>query len=247
MEIIKIVENHNLEQLLYEIKSELLLDLYSVDGYVNTEDDQINFYFNNDLTENEIELLDTIINNHVPNSSWDEEHYYRINNSLDDPTSIDYDIIGLHKNRTIVFGELINVKYYQDYDGFTYSGLVIEESRVFIRNSDGVATRRDMNIKWYLNNGDIGLEKNTIKYYSLVEGIDEGVTRRTNIIDNAKVACLLNLGRDYSFDLLTSVKAQIGLFIDGYMTPLTAAIQASTKPYLNQTIKDAVIESLRIS
>lgn len=166
----------------------------------------------------------------------------------EDPTIIDYDILGFHKKRTIVFGELVKVEYFEQYDGNTYSNLIVEETREYTRDiNTGLVQHRNQSSKWYLIDGNIGLIKNTTKYYTLEESIQEGIDRRTNVIAKAKSYVLVNIGQLPSFDLLTSVKNEIQLFIDGYTQPLRDAITNSTKPYLNQTIKDGIIESLRLN
>jgi len=164
-----------------------------------------------------------------------------------DPSIIDYDILGFHKKRTIIFGELTKVEYYEFYDGHTYSNLILDETREYIRDSNGLVQYRNQSSRWYLSDNSIGLIKNTVKYYTLEESIQEGIDRRTNIISKAKSYVLINIGQLYSFDLLTSVKSEISLFIDGYTQPLRDVIANSTKPYLNQAIKDGIIESLRLN
>lgn len=67
MKIQRTINNHNIKQLLYEIKSVMGLDLYSVDGYLLTQDNDFDFEFNNNLNSGQIATLDTIISNHVPN------------------------------------------------------------------------------------------------------------------------------------------------------------------------------------
>ena len=54
---------------------------------------------------------------------------FKINNSIEDPSKIDYDILGLNKKRTIIKGELRQVEYYKNYDysSNTYSDLVVLE------------------------------------------------------------------------------------------------------------------------
>jgi hypothetical protein len=106
---------------------------------------------------------------------------------------------------------------------------------------------RNQSSRWYLSDNSIGLIKNTVKYYTLEESIQEGIDRRTNIISKTKSYVLINIGQLYSFDLLTSVKNEISLFIDGYTQPLRDVMVNSTKPYLNQTIKNGIIENLRMS
>ena len=82
---------------------------------------------------------------------------------------------------------------------------------------------------------------------TLEESIQEGIDRRSNVIAKAKSYVLVQIGQSYSFDLLTSVKNEIQYFYDGHTQPLRDAINISSKPYLNQTIKDGIIESLRLN
>lgn len=164
-----------------------------------------------------------------------------------DPIFIDYDILGFHKKRTILFGELIKVEYYEIYDGQNYSNLILDETRNYTRNDDGLVLFRNQTTTWYLEDSSVGLVKNTIKYYTLEESIQEGIERRTNIISKAKSYVLVNIGQLYSFDLLSSVKNEIQLFIEGYTQPLRDSITNSTKPYLNDLLKNSIIDCLRLN
>jgi hypothetical protein len=179
---------------------------------------------------------------------------FKINNSIEDPSSIDYDIIGLHKKRTIIKGELRQIEYYRNYiqSSDTYSDLVISEFRDYTRNEIGIAQYRTQTTNWILSDNTTGLTKFFKKYYTPEEGIQEGINRRDNMIAFAKTALLDGLkaiygepaNQSYSFDLLLSVKTQMDYFSQGYTQPLRDAISASTKPYLTTGIKEAIIEQL---
>jgi len=171
---------------------------------------------------------------------------YKINDTVTDPSNINYDILGFHKKRTITFGELIKVEYFRNYDGITYSDLILEEFREYKRDADGLVQNRNLTIKWFLTDDTVGGIKNTIKYYSPQESIDEGISRRGNVISDTKSYTLEQIGRLYSFDLLSSVKLEIDLFMDGYTEPLRDAITNSTKTYLTTDIKNGIIEKLRL-
>lgn len=170
------------------------------------------------------------------NDSVDTNKNFKI--GYNNPEIIDYDIMGFHKKRTITFGELVKVEYYKNYDGLSYSDIIVEEIREFTRDQNtGLVQYRNQSSRWYLSDDTIGFIKNTTKYYSLEEAIQEGIDRRTNVIAKAKSYVLVNIGQSYSFDLLTSVKSEIQLFIDGYTQPLRDSINNNTKQYLNQSIK----------
>lgn len=171
---------------------------------------------------------------------------YKINDTVYDPYDINYDILGFHKKRTIIFGELKKIEYFRNYDGINYSDLILEEFREYNRDVNGLVQSRFLTIKWFLTDDSIGGIKNTVKYYSMQEAIQEGLDRRSNIISDTKSYTLEQIGQLYSFDLLSSVKTEIELFIDGYTQPLRDAIITSTKPYLTTVIKDGIIERLRL-
>jgi hypothetical protein len=171
---------------------------------------------------------------------------YKLTDSIESPSDINYDILGFHKKRTILFGELKKVEYFKNYDGTNYSDLILEEFREYTRDIDGLVQVRNLTIKWLLNDDSIGAIKNTTKYYSAQEAIQEGIDRRGNIISDTKSYTLFQIGQTQSFDLLSGVKTEIDLFIDGYTDPLRTAITNSTKPYLTQTIKDGIIDRLRL-
>ena len=144
---------------------------------------------------------------------------FKINKSWDSPEILDYDISGFHKKRTIIKGELICIEYYKNYDGVSYTDLVVKEERVYIRNNIGLVQHRILTITWYLEDNSIGLVKSNMKYYSPSESIDEGITRRTNIINDAKAYTLSIIGQTYGFDFMTILKPQIDLYIQGYKQP----------------------------
>ena len=177
-----------------------------------------------------------------------------INDSISDPSMIDYDILGFNKKRTILNGELRLVEYYKNYDASakTYSDLVVVETRDYFRDEIGIAQYRNLSSNWILTDGTTGLTINSTKYYTPEEGIQEGLDRRGNMIGFAKTALLSGLkeiygeptNQTYAFDLLLGVKTQIDYFIQGYTQPLRDAVSASTKPYMTVGIKEAIIQQL---
>lgn len=173
-----------------------------------------------------------------------EEKKFKIHNSYDSPQMLDYDILGFHKKRVIVAGELRTVEYYENYDGTTYTGLIVRESRNYTRNVLGLVISRTLFVEWFLNDGTLGTTISTSKYYSAVEAIDEGIDRRKNIISDAKIYCLNTLGQAYAFDLLISLKVYIDIYTDGYHDPLINAVNASTKPYLTSAMKTIITNIL---
>jgi len=174
----------------------------------------------------------------------DDLKKFRINNSSDSPERLDYDIMGLHKKRTILVGELRTIEYYRNFNGSEYSELVVRESRTYTRNELGLVEYRTLLSEWFLNNDEVGTTITNIKYYSPVESVDEGIQRRKNIIADAKIYCLDTLGQSYAFDLLISLKSYIDIYTDGYKQPLLDAVTNSTKPYLTSELKSNIVDLL---
>jgi hypothetical protein len=175
-----------------------------------------------------------------------EKPKFKINNSHDSPENIDFSIYGLHKEEVISSsGFLTDIRYWKEYDGVTYSDLWVHEHRDFSVDVNGLAITRTMVIEWYLTDDTIGYTRTyPLKYYNKQQSIEEGISRRNNVLSKAKVYCIDTLGLNYSFDLLYSLKANIDLFSQGLTSPLRAAVEASTKPYLTQEIKDAIVAIL---
>jgi len=254
------IAQYNVDQIINEVYLQMnkrLVATYEgqlIDGYFTGYESSVEFGFYINLTIEEQSLLNNIILNYVYNPKYEDDKRFKINNSFEDPRSIDYDIMGFHKKRTITSGELRKVEYFRNYDHLTktYSDLIVVELREYFRNEIGIAQYRNQTSKWILNDDTEGLVINYSKYYSPEEGIQEGIDRRTNMISSAKISLLNELAiiygepanQNYAFDLLTSVKAEIEYFIQGYTQPLRDSINSSTKPYLNSTIKNAILQQL---
>jgi hypothetical protein len=153
-----------------------------------------------------------------------------------------------HIEKIIVKGNLILVNYYKNYDTISkeYSDLVVREHREYLRDENGLIIKRNQKTEWIMMDESVGLTKNTIKYYNQTEAIQEGIDRRTNILDEAKVYCINNIGLQYSFDLLNSVATYVNLFKDGYTPPLRNVISASTKAYLTTELKNEIVNILTL-
>lgn len=250
----------NVVQLMDEIYNLINKKLYAnneadiVDGYVNYDGFILDLHFQEELTPEEVEIINNIIINHTPNYDYENGKKFKINNSTISPYKIDYDILGLNKKRTFVKGELIKTEYYKNYifSSDTYSDLVVSEFREYIRDSIGIVKYRNQTSNWILNDNSTGLTLSFIKYYSPEQTIQEGIDRRNNMLSFAKTSLLSDLknsvgeptNQTYAFDLLLSVKTQMDYFQQGYTQPLRDAISASTKPYLTEQVKINIINEL---
>lgn len=173
------------------------------------------------------------------------EANFKITGGTLSPRDLDYDIFGLHKKRTIVKGELVKVEYYRNFDGTTYSDLVVEETRAYTRQEvTKLCLYRTQVSKWLREDDTVGEEKTTIKYYSMTEAIDEGIARRKNMTAAAKLVVLGACGLANGQTFLTQVINQVNLFEAGTVQPLIDAVNNSTEPYLTVEIKTAIVNEL---
>jgi hypothetical protein len=172
---------------------------------------------------------------------------YKLTDNVEEPIDLDYDIYGLHKNRTFNQGELQQVDYYRNYNGETYSDLVVSESRTYQRNVMGLVEYRTQVSTWYLTDDSVGCTKTTIKYYNIQEAMQEAETRRSNLLSNAKLYTASQVGMENALDFMKAVNNEISLYIQGEQDSLLNAIQASTKPYLNPTIIGTLIYILTLN
>jgi len=119
----------------------------------------------------------------------------KINNftvKKENPTEPPFDIdfvsgleIKLHRKSNIVKGECTYEEFYEDYTDSTYTNLVVREESVYVRDSLGFPLYKDVTVKYALEGGGFyAKEKKWRKYYSSLEQIQEGKTRRGNLVSN---------------------------------------------------------------
>ena len=177
-----------------------------------------------------------------------DQKIYRIYNYLNNsepkdftlpPFDLNYDILGLYKNRIFNKGELNRVEYYGEYDPLSqqYSNMVVSEDRVYYRINEMVY-KREMEINWYFDDGTTGATKNTIKYYTPEEAIVVGERRRSKVVAVLKtntVGVIMGVSgmtqqeaETLTKPFLATYADQISQYIQGYEEPLKTAILTST-------------------
>lgn len=183
--------------------------------------------------------------NDISNPEYDKN--FKISGKNNNPTRINFNTLGYHKQRTIIKGVLISTKYWRNYEDDTYSDLILEERREFERDEIEIIIYRLLYIDYYFEDGTLGLTHDVgYKYYLGEESIKEGTTRRTNVINEAKYYLVQQVGQSYAFDFLLGVKVLMGYYYDGYTQPLRDAIDISTKTYMTTEIKETLIEILTL-
>jgi hypothetical protein len=229
------------KQIRLDILDTTIIDSGCVQGYLgmNYYSDQLDV-FGDSFDE---AALDLIVDSHT----WTPEAVFKLTGTNTSPVDLDYDIYGLHKKRTFVQGELVLTEYYRNYDGTTYSDLVVDEGREYTRDANNLAQYRTQISRWYLTNDEVGATKTTTKYYTVHESVAESETRRANLVADAKLYTLSQIGIANCWDFLQSINVEIDLYIQGATQYLKDSIMASTKPYLNETMKGTLVYILTIN
>ena len=99
----------------------------------------------------------------------------------------------LHPNRIFEKGVLVETCYHSDAshnpDGtIDFGEPVVRETFEYLRDAQTFAQQRTQSIEWFLDSGEVGPDKKILtKLYTRVEGIQEGVRRRNNVIDQLKI------------------------------------------------------------
>jgi hypothetical protein len=102
----------------------------------------------------------------------------------------------LHRKSTLVKGECLIEEYYETCSvnaqgTLSYSNLVVSEHHAFIRDPLGFPVMRNSHIHYYDKNGLESPEiKKWTKFYNTLEKIQEGKTRRGNLVDNLQMPCI---------------------------------------------------------
>ncbi len=102
----------------------------------------------------------------------------------------------LHRKSILIKGECVSEEYYEtctmNAQGvLTYTNLIVSEHHAFTRDPLGFPLLRSSHLHFYDKNGLESPEsKHWIKYYNSLEKIQEGKTRRGNLVDNLQIPCI---------------------------------------------------------
>ena len=163
-----------------------------------------------------------------------------IHNIKSIPYEVDYNLLGLHKKRTFVKGELQKIEYFANYDPSTqtHSTLILREERSYIRNADDYLDHRILTITWMFNDETEGQQKQTTKFYAIEEAVAEGKRRRENIVNSLKFSTVALIAQtqqitiiaaeDAAKPFLRSIITDIDLFVAGDKDPLIDNITNNT-------------------
>lgn len=169
----------------------------------------------------------------------------------------------LHRKSTLVKGECVKEEYFENCSvdaagNLTYSNLIVSEHHSFVRDPLGFPVLRNSHLHFYDKNGIESTEqKHWIKYYSQLEKIQEGKTRRGNLVDNLQMPCigLISIamtgspipssavileGRRFLFDY----KKEFDAFVDESNRDIVACFQNASHPRYASASKYSWINSM---
>lgn len=163
---------------------------------------------------------------------------YIQNRSLDTklpPSNVDFVTglsIKLHRKSTIVRGECTKEEYFVNYDGAVYSDIVVKETTLFNRDALGFPINKTVTVIWYKNSGEEHPQSKTWnKYYSNLEKIQEGKSRRGNLVSNLQMPCigLISIALTGSPNPTSDVILEGRRFLADYSKEFTVFIEDSNR------------------
>jgi len=175
------------------------------------------------------------------------------NSGITTPEMIDFDHLGLYPKQYMTKGLIDKIEYYREYSEGVFSDLILDKvySYEFV---DGVYVAIYDTVNWYTIDDQIGYSIPFFKEILPYERFGFGEKKRSNIIGVVKDYVLTTMqdiyGKDqgllYGYDLVGSLNTQIGIYIQGPITPLTTAVQntVGVKPYMTQQIATEIITIL---
>lgn len=91
--------------------------------------------------------------------------------------------VKLHRKQTMVKGEVQVEEYFLKFNGVTYTDSIVKETHAFTRDAFGFALYRTTTVEWTLKCNKLSPHKKVwVKYYDLLQTIEEGIQRRGNIV-----------------------------------------------------------------
>ena len=169
----------------------------------------------------------------------------------------------LHRKSQLVKGECLKEEYFaacsvDAVGNLTYTNLIVSEHHTFIRDPLGFPVYRSSYLKYYDKNGVASSPiKSWVKFYSTLEKIQEGKTRRGNLVDNLQMPCIglisialtgnpvpspsvILTGRAFLYDY----KKEFDAFVDESNREIVSCLQNPTNPKYASASKYPWINSM---
>ena len=151
-----------------------------------------------------------------------------------DITRENYRLKGFKKKKSNnSFGDRSLVEYYKEFDNQTgeYSDLMVAENRTHTRNAYGIPTETTVVINWYGKDKSAPrATKTLVKPLDSDDGMKVNEASRARLINKAKGAVILTIGKPAGIDFMRTVSVEIGEYKEGDKQPLVDAVAASNLP-----------------
>lgn len=150
--------------------------------------------------------------------------------------------IKLYRKSILVKGECIREEFYQTVSinpttgALTYSNLIVKEETTYVRNALGFPVTKNSTISYALENGLFhSTVKILTKVYSSLEQIEEGKTRRGNLVDGLQMPCigLISFAMIGSFNATPAIILEGRRFLSYYKDEFELFVSSSDKSVLS--------------
>lgn len=144
--------------------------------------------------------------------------------------------VKLHRKSILAKGEIVAEEFYENFDGSSYTNLIVKETSSFVRDPLGFPIYRDTVVSWYKNNNEEHPRKKTWrKFYSDLEKIAEGKTRRGNLVAalQTPIIGLISLVMNQTTIPTMAVILEGRRFIQAYKDELDLFVDSSNKDILS--------------
>jgi hypothetical protein len=168
-----------------------------------------------------------------------------INSKYEPPLRVDFVTgldIKLHRKSILVKGECVREEFYQTATvnpttgAITYSNLIVKEDTTYTRNYLGFPVTKNSVISYALEDNTFHpITKSITKMYSQLEQINEGKTRRGNLVDNLQMPCigLISIATTGSPNPTPAVILEGRKFLADYKNEFDSFVAASDKTILS--------------
>jgi hypothetical protein len=224
------------------ITFEIIGNEYTVKAFLN---------FTTELNDSEIEILRNQLNDLIfSHNAIDPIFLLSGNSDVNELGNINHDRKSLQVKNIYVTGLLKEIEYYQDYNVTTgiYSVLVVKEVRTFFTNIyTGYTHSRNLDIHYYLDNGQIGYSiLNQMKYYINIDEQDKNLKeRRTIVLAEAKKWLLESyliptfgmIALQYALEFLSELTQSMEKYVNGTHIDLQNTINNTTLSFITPEVK----------
>lgn len=161
--------------------------------------------------------------------------------SIEELLNINYNILGYYKEKIYNKGEIIEIRYWENFVDNVYKNLKVKEIFNYFKNEINLTIGYNKIIEFY-ENDNVFATKNITKYFNNIEIFEHDYNKSLNMINEAKVYILNNFPYIEAKNILIDFNNSINLFINGNGDILRNEINNST--LFNETQKNKLLNIL---